>query len=134
VAPHRTLLKALGLTQEIEQPLVGVVTASMRSSGHIHLRTMAEAVKPDAERSGTAGVRYHRRLRCIAMDISHEYSLPAESLSPIPSRLWYRRMASMPWVSFPLRQDYPGMLMAAVRLNSLLSCQRRPMLSRTSRK
>ena len=45
--PHRTLLKALGLTDaEIERPLIGVVCAKNEIiPGHMHLDQIARAVK-----------------------------------------------------------------------------------------
>ncbi|HHX50521.1 MAG TPA: dihydroxy-acid dehydratase, partial [Clostridia bacterium] len=46
-APHRSLLKALGLVdEEINRPLVGIVNAFNEVvPGHLHLREITEAVK-----------------------------------------------------------------------------------------
>jgi dihydroxyacid dehydratase/phosphogluconate dehydratase len=46
-APHRSLFKALGLTdREIDRPLVGIVNSfNELVPGHMHLRNIAEAVK-----------------------------------------------------------------------------------------
>ena len=46
-APHRTLLKALGLTdQEIEKPFIGIANSfTTLVPGHIHLNEIANAVK-----------------------------------------------------------------------------------------
>ncbi|PKN05832.1 MAG: dihydroxy-acid dehydratase, partial [Deltaproteobacteria bacterium HGW-Deltaproteobacteria-7] len=53
-APHRSLLKANGLTdEEIARPFVGVVnSASEIIPGHIHLDKIAEAVKAGVRIAG----------------------------------------------------------------------------------
>ena len=49
-APHRALMKALGLTnEEIGKPLVGVVnTFNEIVPGHKHLKEIAEAAKKES--------------------------------------------------------------------------------------
>ena len=46
-APHRSLLHALGCTRaEIDKPFIGIVNSfSEIVPGHIHLRSIADAVK-----------------------------------------------------------------------------------------
>ena len=46
-APHRSLLYSLGLTEEeMQKPFIGVVNSFNEIvPGHIHLRTITEAVK-----------------------------------------------------------------------------------------
>ncbi|MEM4752637.1 MAG: dihydroxy-acid dehydratase, partial [Sulfolobales archaeon] len=46
-APHRSLFKALGLTdEELSKPLIGIANSwNELIPGHIHLREIAEAVK-----------------------------------------------------------------------------------------
>ena len=46
-APHRSLFKALGLTdEEMKRPLIGIVNAKSEVvPGHMHLDNVAEAVK-----------------------------------------------------------------------------------------
>jgi dihydroxy-acid dehydratase len=46
-APHRSLFKALGLTdEEIERPMIGIAnSANELIPGHIHLDKIVEAVK-----------------------------------------------------------------------------------------
>ncbi|MCK5577797.1 MAG: dihydroxy-acid dehydratase, partial [Dehalococcoidales bacterium] len=46
-APHRSLLRALGLTpDEMEKPFIGIVNSFTEVvPGHSHLRQLAEAVK-----------------------------------------------------------------------------------------
>ena len=45
-APHRSLLRAVGLTdREIGQPFIGIVNSfSEVIPGHVHLRSISEAV------------------------------------------------------------------------------------------
>ena len=52
--PHRTLLKALGLTnKEIEKPMVGIVCAKNEIvPGHMHLDQIAQAVKDGVRIAG----------------------------------------------------------------------------------
>ena len=53
-APHRSLLKADGLTdEELERPLVAVVSAQNEViPGHIHLQQIADAVKAGVRLAG----------------------------------------------------------------------------------
>ncbi len=54
-APHRSLFRALGLTdREIKNPFIGVVNSfNELVPGHIHLRQISDAVKRCAENGGT---------------------------------------------------------------------------------
>jgi len=53
-APHRSLLRALGLTnKELDQPFIGVVNSYNEIiPGHIHLRQIAEAAKAGVRSAG----------------------------------------------------------------------------------
>jgi dihydroxy-acid dehydratase len=53
-APHRALLKALGLTDEdIAKPFIGVANSfTTIVPGHIHLRNIGEAVKAGVLEAG----------------------------------------------------------------------------------
>ena len=53
-APHRSLWKALGLSdEELKLPLIGVVSAhSEIVPGHIHLDKLADAVKAGVRMAG----------------------------------------------------------------------------------
>lgn len=66
-APHRSLLYALGLTrEEMDRPLVGVVNAANEVvPGHMHLNTLADAVKAGVRMAGghAPAVSGHCRLR-----------------------------------------------------------------------
>jgi len=49
-APHRSLMKAVGLTdEEIARPLVGIANSwNEIVPGHTHLRDIVEAVRPES--------------------------------------------------------------------------------------
>ncbi|MCK4697788.1 MAG: dihydroxy-acid dehydratase, partial [Dehalococcoidia bacterium] len=53
-APHRSLLRAMGLTdRELGQPFIGVVNSfSEVIPGHIHLNSIAAAVKDGVRSAG----------------------------------------------------------------------------------
>ena len=62
-APHRSLFKAAGLTEEeIERPLIGVVTSQNDIiPGHVNLDKMVEGVKKGVTMAGgtTLVFQYH---------------------------------------------------------------------------
>ncbi len=72
-APHRSLFKAMGYTdEELSRPLIGVVNAQSEIvPGHIHLDTIAKAAHPQlrqgrarhADGRGAAEPARHRVLR-----------------------------------------------------------------------
>lgn len=66
-APHRSLLKADGLTdEEIERPLIAVISSTNDIiPGHNHLDKIAEAVKAGVRMAGghAFGGNHHRRVR-----------------------------------------------------------------------
>ncbi len=66
-APHRSLFKAMGYTdEEIRRPLVGIAnSANEIIPGHIHLDKIAEAVKAGIRLAGgdSRRILHHRRLR-----------------------------------------------------------------------
>ncbi|HJX70101.1 MAG TPA: dihydroxy-acid dehydratase, partial [Dehalococcoidia bacterium] len=53
-APHRALLRAVGCTEkELKQPFIGIINSfSEIVPGHMHLRTIAEAVKSGVREAG----------------------------------------------------------------------------------
>jgi len=66
-SPHRSLLKAMGYTDdEIARPIIGVAnSANEIVPGHIHLNEIAEAVKAGVRSAGgnPYGIFYHWGLR-----------------------------------------------------------------------
>jgi dihydroxy-acid dehydratase len=122
-APHRSLLYALGLTEEeISKPIIGIVnSANEIIPGHIHLHRIAEAVKAGVRTEGGTPLEFPTIGVCdgIAMDhIGMKYSLSSREL--IADSVETVAMA-MPFDGLVLIPNcdkiVPGMLIAAMRLN-----------------
>ena len=66
-APHRSLLYALGLTrEEMERPLVGIVKAASEVvPGHMHLNSLAGAVKAGKADPSTSGDYASKKARAL---------------------------------------------------------------------
>ena len=78
--PHRSLFKALGLTdEEIERPLIGVVSAKNEIiPGHMHLDKIAEAVKAGIRMAGGTPIEFPAIGVCDGIAMGHigmKYSL-----------------------------------------------------------
>ncbi len=122
-APHRSLFKAMGYTdEEIQQPLVGVVnSANEIIPGHIHLDIIADAVKAGIRMAGGTPVEFPTIGVCDGIAMSHEgmkYSLASREL--IADSIEVMAIAH-PFDGLVLIPNcdkiIPGMLMAALRLN-----------------
>jgi dihydroxy-acid dehydratase len=122
-APHRSLLHALGLTRhEIEQPLVGVVNSFNEViPGHIHLRSIAEAVKAGVRSAGGTPLEFNTIGVCDGIAMGHlgmRYSLPSREVIADSVEIMVQAHAFDALVFVPnCDKIIPGMLMAAVRLN-----------------
>ncbi|HIP34784.1 MAG TPA: dihydroxy-acid dehydratase, partial [Methanothermococcus okinawensis] len=84
-APHRSLLKACGYTDgEIDKPFIGVVNSYTEVvPGHIHLRTLAEAVKKGIYANGGTAFEFNTMAICDGIAMGHEgmrYSLPSREI------------------------------------------------------
>ena len=122
-APHRSLLRALGLTaKEIDQPFVGVVNSYNEIiPGHTHLRQIAEAAKAGVRSAG--GTPFEVNVPGvddgIAMGhIGMRYSLASREV--IADAVECMAIAhAFDALVFVTNCDkiVPGMLMAALRLN-----------------
>jgi len=122
-APHRSLLFALGLTEdEISRPIIGVVNSSNEIiPGHIHLDTITEAVKAGIRSAGGTPLEFSTIGICdgLAMDhIGMKYSLGSREL--IADSIETVAMGT-PFDGLVMVTNcdkiVPGMLIAAVRLN-----------------
>ena len=73
-APHRSLLKAMGYTdEEISRPLIGVVNSVNEIvPGHIHLNRIAEAVKAGIRLAGGTPVEFGCIGICDGISMGHE--------------------------------------------------------------
>jgi dihydroxy-acid dehydratase len=121
--PHRSLLKAMGLTdREIDQPLIGVANSyNELIPGHIHLDKITQAVKAGVRLAGGTPLEFGVIGVCDGLAMHHEgmkYSLPSREL--IADSVEVMAMAH-PFDGLVLvcncDKIIPGMLMAALRLN-----------------
>lgn len=85
-APHRSLMKALGLTnEEINKPLIGVVNSFNEIvPGHTHLREIAEAVKHGVLMEGGTPLEFPSISVCDGIAMNHEgmkYSLVSREIN-----------------------------------------------------
>lgn len=122
-APHRSLFKALGLTdEELRRPLVGIAnSANEIIPGHIHLDKIVEAVKAGVRMAGGTPIEFSTIGVCDGIAMNHEgmkYSLASREL--IADSIEVMAIAH-PFDALVLVPNcdkiVPGMLMAAMRLN-----------------
>jgi dihydroxy-acid dehydratase len=122
-APHRSLFKALGLTdREIERPMIGVAnSANELIPGHLHLHQISEAVKAGIRMAGGTPLEFFTIGVCDGIVMGHEgmkYSLSSREL--IADSVESMAMA-YPFDGLVLIPNcdkiVPGMLMAAARLD-----------------
>ena len=122
-AGHRALLKACGLTdEEIVRPFVGVVnSANEIIPGHIHLRSVADAVKAGVRMAGGTPLEFPVIGICDGIAMNHagmHYSLPSREIIADSIELVAMAHAFDALVFIPnCDKVVPGMLMAALRLN-----------------
>lgn len=122
-APHRSLLYALGLTrEEIDRPFVGVVNAANEIvPGHIHLDTIARAVKSGVSMAGGVPFEIPAIAVCDGIAMNHEgmrFSLPSREFIADSIEIMARAHALDALVFIPnCDKTVPGMLMAMMRLN-----------------
>ena len=122
-APHRSLFKAMGLTdEEIRRPMVGIAnSANEIIPGHIHLDKIAAAVKAGVRLAGGTPIEFSTIGVCDGIAMNHEgmkYSLSSREL--IADSIEIMAIAH-PFDALVLIPNcdkiVPGMLMAAMRLN-----------------
>ncbi len=122
-APHRSLLKADGLTdEEMDRPLVAVVSAQNEViPGHIHLQQIADAVKAGVRMAGGTPMQVNTIGVCDGIAMNHEgmhFSLTsreviADSVECVVQGHQFDAMVLIPSCD----KIVPGMLIAACRLN-----------------
>lgn len=122
-APHRSLLKADGLTdEELNRPLVAVVSSQNEIiPGHIHLNNIADAVKAGVRIAGGTPLQMTTIGVCDGIAMNHEgmhYSLTsreviADSVECAVQGHQFDAMVLIPSCD----KVVPGMLLAACRLN-----------------
>jgi len=122
-APHRSLLRALGCTdKELGQPFIGIVNSFNEViPGHMHLQTIAEAVKAGVRNSGGTPFEFNTIGMCDGIAMNHlgmRYSLPSRELIADSVETMVQANAFDALVFIPnCDKIIPGMLMAAMRLN-----------------
>ena len=122
-APHRSLLYALGLTrEEMDRPLVGIVNAASEVvPGHMHLNSLADAVKAGVRMSGGTPLQFPAIAVCDGLAMNHEgmrFSLPSREFIADSIEIMARGHAFDALVFIPnCDKCVPGMLMAMMRLN-----------------
>jgi dihydroxy-acid dehydratase len=121
--PHRSLLKAMGLTdREIDQPIIGVANSFNEFiPGHLHLNQITQAAKAGVRLAGGTPLEFGVIGICDGLAMHHQgmkYSLPSREL--IADSIECMAMAH-PVDGLVLVANcdkiIPGMLMAALRLN-----------------
>lgn len=121
--PHRSLFKALGLTdEEIARPIIGVVNAQNEIiPGHMHLDNIAQAVKDGIRIAGGTPVEFPVIGVCDGIAMNHEgmfYSLPSREIIADSIEIMANGHPFDALVFIPnCDKIVPGMLMAAMRLN-----------------
>ena len=122
-APHRSLFKALGLTdEEIARPMVGIAnSANEVIPGHLHLHQLSDAVKAGVRMAGGTPLEFFTIGICDGVIMGHEgmkYSLSSREL--IADSVESMAMA-YPFDGLILIPNcdkiIPGMMMAAARLD-----------------
>ncbi len=122
-APHRSLFKAMGYTdEEIARPLIGVVnSANEIVPGHIDLDIIARAVKDGIRLAGATPVEFPTIGVCDGIAMNHEgmkYSLASRELIADSVEVMAMAHPFDALVMIPnCDKIIPGMLMAAMRIN-----------------
>lgn len=122
-APHRSLLKASGLTdEEINKPFVGIVNSFNEIvPGHVNLREITEAVKRGVLISGGTPLEFPSIAVCDGISMNHEgmkYSLVSREIICDSIEVMARAHSLDALVLIPsCDKVVPGMLMAAARVN-----------------
>ena len=122
-APHRSLFKAMGYTdEELARPLIGVVnSANEIIPGHIHLDLITQDVKAGIRMAGGTPVEFPVIGVCDGIAMGHEgmkFSLASRELIADSIEIMAMAHPFDALVFIPnCDKIIPGMLMAALRLN-----------------
>lgn len=122
-APHRSLLKALGLSEdELRAPFIGIANSFNEIiPGHIHLREIVSAVKAGIRQAGGVPIEFGVIGVCDGIAMNHEgmkYSLVSRDLIADSIEIMAKAHAFDGLVLVAsCDKIVPGMLMSAFRLN-----------------
>lgn len=135
-APNRSLLFALGLTEEeMKRPLVGIVSSYNEIvPGHMNLDKITEAVKAGVRVAGGTPVMFPAIAVCDGIAMGHigmKYSLVTRDLVADSTEAMVTAHQFDGLVMIPnCDKNVPGLLMAAARLNiPTIFCSGGPMLA-----
>jgi dihydroxy-acid dehydratase len=122
-APHRSLLRACGVTdEEMKKPFIGVANSFTDIvPGHIHLNQITEAVKLGISQAGGVPFEFSTMAICDGIAMNHEgmrYSLAsreivADTVESMAQAHQFDALVLIPTCD----KIVPGMLMAAARLD-----------------
>ncbi len=122
-APHRSLLKAIGLTdEEIKRPIIGIAnSANEIIPGHIHLDKITEAVKAGIRMAGGTPLEFGVIGVCDGIAMGHigmKYSLVSRDIiaDSVEIMVQAHQFDGIVMVA-SCDKIVPGMLMALLRLN-----------------
>jgi dihydroxy-acid dehydratase len=122
-SPHRSLLRAVGLTDEdFKKPFIGVVNSYVEIiPGHIHLQEFGKVVKQAIREAGGVPFEFNTIGVDDGITMGHmgmRYSLPsreiiADSVETMVKAHWFDGLVCIPNCD----KIGPGMLMGALRVN-----------------
>ncbi len=122
-APHRSLLRATGLTDDaIKKPFIAVCNSYTDViPGHVHLKKVAELVKKEIVRAGGTPFEFNTIGICDGLAMGHagmKYSLPsreliADCVETMANAHCFDAMICIPNCD----KITPGMIMGALRAN-----------------
>jgi len=122
-APHRALLKALGISDsDLDKPFIAIANSYTNVvPGHAHLNQVAEAVKAGVISAGGVPFEFNTIGICDGIAMGHSgmrYSLPSRELiaDSVEVMVQAHRFDGMVLIT-TCDKITPGMLMAAARLN-----------------
>jgi len=122
-APHRSLLRACGVTdEEMDKPFIGIANSFTDIvPGHIHLNEVSNAVKLGISHAGGVPFEFNTMAICDGIAMNHEgmrYSLASREIiaDTVESMAQAHQLDGL--VCIPTCDKVvPGMLMAAARLD-----------------
>lgn len=122
-APHRSLMRATGLTEEqIKKPMIGIVNSANEAiPGHIHLDSIVDSVKRGVLTAGGTPIEFSTIGVCDGIAMNHigmKYSLGsreliADSVEIVAMAHQFDALVLVPNCD----KIVPGMIIAALRLN-----------------
>ena len=122
-APHRSLLRALGVGRDdADRPLIGIANSyNELIPGHMHLNTLAQQVKFGVWQGGGVPLEFNVIGVCDGLAMNHEgmhYSLVSLEVIADSVEIMVKAHALEGLVLMPnCDKVVPGMVMAAVRLD-----------------